>query len=1301
MTPCPSRADLLDLLADRLPAEQERPMLAHVETCPACQEVLEELTAACAPGPGAGGGVPPREPYLQTDSFWRGLKAAVPVLGSTLRPGPADGLPDRGKDKAADATLPGRLGRYELLEEIGRGGMGAVLRGHDPELGRDLAVKVLLPDHQHDLSVVRRFTGEARIGGQLQHPGIVPVYEMGRSADQLPYFTMKLVRGRTLAELIRERADPRQDLPRFLQVFEQVCQTMAYAHSRGVIHRDLKPSNVMVGAFGEVQVMDWGLAKVLDRGGEKSSVPGWCVQATRGLARVLDREGGASPRPEPQSPGKAAEMAQTLRGTGTGPASKPGQVLGTPAYMAPEQAAGAAARLDERCDVFGLGAILCEILTGQPPYGGARDAHTLDKALRADLDDAFARLGACGADPDLIRLARSSLAVEAADRPRDGGVLAAELAAHRESMEARLRQAELAQAEARARAEEERKRRRVKVALAAALLALLLLATGSALWFERQREERRAEAAQRQGVARQAIEAALERADPRRAQGRWREAKAVLAQAESRLDEADSQELRQRLKQARADLDLVTRLDRIRMDRAAFAAGAFAADTAERDYPAAFAAAGLAVTSKGTAERIRRSAIREQLVAALDDWALATSNEVLRWRLIRLASSADPDPQWRDRLPGPLVWNKRAERAALEGLADEVPVAKLSPQFLTMLGVRLRRAGADPERFLRTAQGLHPADFWLNYDLGLALLRSARPAEAAGFFRAALVARPDCSHVYSKLGYALIKLGQPEEAVAACRRAVEFDPLYADAYFNLAEALSDQGQPEEAVAEYRYAIQLDPQGATAHQLGMCLQSMGQWDEAMAAYRRSIALNPKGASAHYQLGVVLRERRRFEEAIGEFRQAVQFDPGGAQGHEDLAEALLRRGRFDEARTAAQRGLDLLPGHEPRRRTLQNIQKQCGRMIALDAQLPALLQGQGRPADAAKLRERARWCRDYGRPYAAACLYAAAFAALPALAEDLGSRNRSDAARAAADPGPEGAPLGEPERAGLRRQALGWLRADLALRTKGLQAGKSEGRTLATWQTDDALAGVRERAALEKLPDDERAAWQRLWADVAAALAADPLEQGWSHAARREWGKAADCYARALKRAPRDHSHFWFEYAAVLLLSGDREGYARACAHMLARCQPKGPMRPYLVARACTLAPDAVAAAAKPGLLAGKELTTEAGEFWSLTEQGALRYRAGQFQAAGPLLEKSLRAEHQSGRAVLNWLWLALAKQRLGKTEEARRWLGKAQAWLDQYAGGMPARADEELGLHLHNWLEAHILRREAEALLSPR
>ena len=127
--------------------------------------------------------------------------------------------------------------------------------------------------HREKPELVRRFVEEAQIGGQLQHPGIVPVYELGSFADRRPFFTMKLVKGHTLAELLKERASPAEDRPRFLAIFAQVCQTMAYAHARGVIHRDLKPSNIMVGSFGEVQVMDWGLAKVLPRGAASPMMP--------------------------------------------------------------------------------------------------------------------------------------------------------------------------------------------------------------------------------------------------------------------------------------------------------------------------------------------------------------------------------------------------------------------------------------------------------------------------------------------------------------------------------------------------------------------------------------------------------------------------------------------------------------------------------------------------------------------------------------------------------------------------------------------------------------------------------------------------------------------------------------------------------------------------------------------------------------------------------------------------------------------------------------------------------------------
>ena len=155
--------------------------------------------------------------------------------------------------------------------------MGAILKGHDNDLGRELAIKVLLDSHRDQPDVMRRFIEEAQIAGQLQHPGIVPVYDLGQFADQRPFFSMKLVKGQTLALLLAARTGPGEDRDRFLSIFEQICQTLAYAHARGVIHRDLKPANIMVGAFGEVQVMDWGLAKVLasaavgtDLAGEKT-----------------------------------------------------------------------------------------------------------------------------------------------------------------------------------------------------------------------------------------------------------------------------------------------------------------------------------------------------------------------------------------------------------------------------------------------------------------------------------------------------------------------------------------------------------------------------------------------------------------------------------------------------------------------------------------------------------------------------------------------------------------------------------------------------------------------------------------------------------------------------------------------------------------------------------------------------------------------------------------------------------------------------------------------------------------------
>ncbi|HKB35019.1 MAG TPA: serine/threonine-protein kinase, partial [Gemmataceae bacterium] len=325
-------------------------------------------------------------------------------------------------------------------------------------MGRDVAVKVLLKEHQDTPELRQRFIAEGRITGQLQHPGVVPVYGLGRLADGRPYFTMKLVKGRTLEELLAERGRPEQDRPRLLKVFEQVCQALAYAHAQGVIHRDLKPANVMVGAFGEVQVMDWGLAKVLS--------PAQADTASR-------------------PPSDGGGVLHTPRDTSGGD-TQAGTVLGTPGYMAPEQARGEVDTLDARCDVFGLGAILCSILTGQPPFVGGNHEERMHRAARGDLADAFARLDACGADAELAALARRCLAPWREDRPANAEVLAAQLTSYLESVEVRLRRAELERAQAEVKTAEVRKRQRVQLGLAGALL-LLVVGGGLGAWLWQQR----------------------------------------------------------------------------------------------------------------------------------------------------------------------------------------------------------------------------------------------------------------------------------------------------------------------------------------------------------------------------------------------------------------------------------------------------------------------------------------------------------------------------------------------------------------------------------------------------------------------------------------------------------------------------------------------------------------------------------------------------------------------------------------------------------------------------------------------
>ncbi len=362
--------------------------------------------------------------------------------------------------------------RYVLRGLRAIGGVGEIWLARDLELDRDVALKVLRPDRAADRALEARFLREARITARLQHPGIVPVYDLvpreradgagdaAAGGEQPAFYTMRLVPGRTLAEAAQafqaHRASGRAgtlDLNALLMAFVSVCQTVAYAHSRGVIHRDLKPHNVALGDFGEVVLLDWGLAREV---GEAAPEPG----------RTTGDAGG-----EPAPAG----------------ATHVGDILGTPGYMAPEQAAGEPARVDERTDVHGLGAILYEILTGRPPFPVAQECGVRRQPRGADPPAPRTFWPAVPAALEAV--CRKALAHEPADRYDSAAAVAREVqhwladepvAAYREPRAERVRRWG--------------RRHRVLVAAGVALVLTGLLAGGAALVLVRAEQAHTAEA---------------------------------------------------------------------------------------------------------------------------------------------------------------------------------------------------------------------------------------------------------------------------------------------------------------------------------------------------------------------------------------------------------------------------------------------------------------------------------------------------------------------------------------------------------------------------------------------------------------------------------------------------------------------------------------------------------------------------------------------------------------------------------------------------------------------------------------
>ncbi len=900
--------------------------------------------------------------------------------------------------------------------------------------------------------------------------------------------------------------------------------------------------------------------------------------------------------------------------------SQAGTVLGTPGYMPPEQARGEVDQLDRRSDVFGLGAILCVLLTGQPPQVATSDEELFGRARQGDLADAFTRLDRCGADAELVALARECLSPSPAGRPADAGVVARRVAAYQVGVAERLRRAELERAAARTRAVEARKRRLLRSLLAVAT-ALLLLGGGGALgWYAYQRAVLREEAGKK-----------LEEAEKSLKDGQWARAEAVLGQVEALLGRRGPDDLRRQQEELFALLKWAKELDQIRQERWTFADGQFNLLAGAPRYAESFARHGLAVGERdpeAIAGVVQESPIRAALIDALDDWQSADPRQGPA--LGAVLDRADPDP-FRIAVRRATA---RKDLARLKELARQADPGKLSASAVVLLAEAV--GGGESIELLRRARLAHRSDFWVAFTLGNKLTRHRR-ADLAGReqafwaalavrpdsvfalytlglllherkdlvgaeqvyrlalvpagdswaapihhglgnvlldrkdwagaeeeFRQALAAAPACAPPWNGLG--LVHLGRNDlpqakkafeqalrlddglievlcnlgitlhrqnalaEAEKTFRQALALNPKWASAWnglglvlrkrmdqagaekalreglrlepdnvqihFNLATVLCDRKQPRKAEEALRTVLRSEPEHAEAHfVLGIILHERNDQAGAEKALRAAVRLAPDHRQAYKYLGSVLRLRNKPAEAEKAYRTAIRVDPSDPLVFTNLGFLLSDLGRFAEALEMIRRGHAMGVKRSNWPHPSAAWVRQTRRLVELDRRLPEVLRGAA-PASPTEAVELGRLCAMTCRRqhFLAARLYAWAFAADPRLADDLGAGHREIAACCAVLCGCGKGPA--EAREALRRQALTWLRADLAARTA--RRTRADREALQRWRQESALTGVREPAALARLPPAEREAWRAFWADVAR----EALQPVWRANAKRQ-------------------------------------------------------------------------------------------------------------------------------------------------------------------------------------------------------
>ncbi|MHC5069109.1 MAG: protein kinase domain-containing protein [Planctomycetota bacterium] len=903
----------------------------------------------------------------------------------------------------------------------------------------------------------------------------MPVYEIGLCQDERPFIAMKLVKGETLAALLERRRNVHDDRHKLLTIFEQVCQTVAYAHVRRVVHRDLKPSNVMVGAFGEVQIVDWGFAKVLRAGGVDDE------------AKSLKLHSQKEKKKETQK-AKDPSHIETLRssrerqGKDVGSESQIGSAIGTPAYMPPEQARGEVEEMDQRSDVFALGAILTEILTGKPPYVKVTEDsdELLVQAAQCQLDDARRRLDSCDSDIELVELCRQCLSISRHARPQDAAAVAKQFEEYLTGIEKRARRAEVGAAAARVRA-------KWSYALAASVLVTVLVAGGSWLWIQDERAVHVEE--QQKSFFADLADAADWRQKADKATGGARvgyyEKAVSLAKraAETGSKGVVSAELVARTAEFIRDLEakgakariahreerLLAELIELRVpkDEDMGEAGWLAERLCALDagYRRIFMEYDVDIDTLPPTEAAHKlkGARSTEIAAALDHWAMVrrdlprqvaqgrgpapADTDVGGWRHVqRVARALDPDDSWRNDLRDCLASADRPDKKTVGELAARADFKKLPAVSVTLLASALLLVGDRDAALavLRDGQRHHPQDFHLAFTLGMALERAGRWQDATQYYTAALSIRPDMAVLALRLGFVTLKIGNRNEALKWYDRAIQLNPKLAEAWAHKGVELVRMGHSKEALFYTLKGVEIAPQKAITHWAhGNVLEKQGDLDRSIKHLREATKLRRNFTKAEMGLGKAYQRKGQNQEAAQVFRVITRRDKDNPEAQQLLGVTLHMSGdpRGAEAAIASLRAIvKMMATDNPEKALLF-----ANQMYATEGFASAY------QAYEITFAADANLCTG-GDCYRAACA----------------------AVMAAAGMGKVPGFVPEERRPPLRQRALTWLEQELAR--------KPEPKQLKSWQQDLCLAPVREAQALKGLPPAEAAKWQAFWQQV---------------------------------------------------------------------------------------------------------------------------------------------------------------------------------------------------------------------------